>query len=586
MTLIAGILARSDRPLADSACASLRQAISRNPAEEVKEFRDRRSYFAKVEIGAFREPGFFMDASGALSLLAGEPLTGNGKSSTGENRLEDLTAIHSQCLKNDSKILRGAEGTFSIVHYQPQTGTLYLIADKLGIRPLYFWMDDNLIAFASALRVLEEFPLVPKKMDLRAVTEVVAFGYPLADRTPYAGISLLRAAEIVTVTNKDISRSCYWRWDEIKTETESEAERLATVYSRFQSAIKRRNRNDQATAAYLSGGLDSRCIVAVLCDNGVRVHTVNFARPGTQDFYFGNDFAEKISTAHESIPKEIGDSIPDYSSLMAKTLSRSSHGQWPAERQQLVWSGEGGSVLLGQVHLSQSMVALMRAGNIDGAIEDYFQREQIHVPPKLFRSEILSGLRDVINLGIREELSELHAEDAGRNFALFLMLNDQRRKLLAHFENIDLHRLEFQLPFFDSGFLASVLATPLDWCLKHRFYLKWLTLFPAPVTTVPWQAYPGHEPCPLPIPAELAYQWDYSYQGKENASQDQKVIERASELLRSNDFPDQILSKRNLRFATWIHSRGWRDYRYAFEAAETYHAYSKKCGGEFTFSPR
>jgi hypothetical protein len=103
---------------------------------------------------------------------------------------------------------------------------------------------------------------------------------------------------------------------------------------------------------------------------------------------------------------------------------------------------------------------------------------------------------------------------------------------------------------------------------------------------VPWQAYPGHEPCPLTIPEEFAYQWDSSYQRKEDESQDRRLIERGSEILRSADFPDQILSKRNLRLATWIHSRGWRNYRYAIEAAQTYYAYSKKCGGEIAFSQR
>jgi len=582
MTLIAGMLSRTDRPLADSACASLRQAISRNPADEVKAFRDHRSYFAKVDIGAFCEPGFFMDANGALSLLAGEPLLRDRE--TTSNRLQDLTTIHEQCLKNNSNILREADGTFCVVHYQPQTGALSLIADKLGIRPLYFWIDDNLVVFASTLRILEDFPLVPKKMDLRAVTEIVALGVPLADRTPYAGICLLKAAEIVQVTEEGTSRSCYWRWDEIKTESDPEPVRLATVYDRFQAAVRRRNRSDGATAAYLSGGLDSRCIVAALCHNGVRVRTVNFARPGTQDYYFGNDFAEMIGSMHESLPKERGDRIPDYSSLMAKALRGPDYDQWPGERPRLVWSGEGGSVMLGQVYLSESIVALMRAGNIDDAIEDYLQRGQVHVSPKLFRAQILENLRDVIRQGLREELDELHGEDAGRNFYLFLAHNDQRRKLMGHFENIDLHRLEFQLPFFDGGFLAAVMATPLDWCLRHRFYIKWLSLFPPAVSTVPWQAYPGHEPCPLPVPTELAYQWDDSYQAEEDASQKQRVIEQATELLRSVDFPDQILSKRNLRLATWIHSRGWRDYRYAIEAAQTYYAYSKKCGGEFTFS--
>jgi hypothetical protein len=103
---------------------------------------------------------------------------------------------------------------------------------------------------------------------------------------------------------------------------------------------------------------------------------------------------------------------------------------------------------------------------------------------------------------------------------------------------------------------------------------------------VPWQAYPGHEPCPLPVPAELAYQWDDFYRAEEDASQKQRVVEQASELLGSVDFPDQILNKNRFRLATWLHARGWRDYRYAIEAAETYHLYAQKCGGEFILSSR
>jgi len=585
MTLFAGILNRKNGPIPDSACASLKQLISRNPADGVKAFRDDSSFFAKVDVGAFGDPGFIVDPGGALSLVAGEPLLANRKGASGSNRQHDLTDIHKQCLKGNWDVLREADGTFCMVHYQPRMGTLSLMADKLGIRPLYFWADDDLVVFASALRIMEEFPLVPKRMDLRAVTEIVGLGAPLADRTPYAGISLLRAGETVQITKENISRRCYWRWDEIATSSDSEAVCLDTVYDRFQTAVDRRIRNDAATMAYLSGGLDSRCVVAALRPHRVRVHTFNFARPETQDYCFGNDFAERIGSIHESLPKERGDSVPDYSSLMARAWKESeSRRQWPPEHPQLVWSGEGGSVLLGLVHLSESIINPMRAGNLDGAIEEYLQRENVHVPPKLFRPQILENIRVVIKQGIREELDQLHAEDAGRNFYLFLMHNDQRRKLMSHFENIDLHRLEFQLPFFDAAFLAAVIATPLDTCLRHRFYLKWLSHFPPAVTSVPWQAYPGHEPCPLPVSPELAYQWDDNYQTKEQASRRQGLMQQASELLRSVDFPNQILSKRNLRLAAWIHLTGWRDYKYAIEAAQTYHTYSRKCGGEFTFS--
>jgi asparagine synthase (glutamine-hydrolysing) len=582
MTLIAGIFSRHDQGPAHSECESLRQLISRNPTDEVKTFKDGRSFFASVDIGALGEPGLCTDPNGALTLLAGEPLLGNGVA----GRLQDLTDIHSQAQRNDWSLLREAEGTFCLVHYQPQTGTLSLVADKLGIRPLYFWIDDNRVVFASALRILEGLSFVPKKMDLRAVTEVVALGAPLADRTPYSGIYLLKPAEIVQITGTGISRQCYWRWDEIEATNDPEPACLARVYNRFQAATIHRQRNDKATAAYLSGGLDSRCVVAALRQEGVRTQTVNFARPGTQDYYFGNDFAEKIGSIHQSIAKDRGDSVPDYSTLMARALGGFKRDQPATERPRLVWSGEGGSVLLGHVHLSEAIVELMRAGKIDRAIDAYVQREQIDVPIKLFRPQVLANVRDVVVQGIRDELDEVHAEDAGRNFYLFLMRNDQRRKLTSHFENMDLHRLEFQLPFFDAAFLKAVIATPLAWCLRHKFYLKWLSLFPTPVAAVPWQAYPGHQPCPLPMPTELAYQWDDAYQAEEESSQKQRVIEQASRLLRSIDFPNHILNKRKLRLATWMHSRGWRDYRYAIEAAQTYHLYAQKCRGEFTFSSK
>jgi asparagine synthase (glutamine-hydrolysing) len=582
MTLIAGIFSRNDQSPTDSDCESLRQTISRNPADEVKTFRDRRSFFAKVDTGVFGEPGSFMDANGALSLLAGEPLLSSG----GSSRLDHLTVIHNQALRKNWSALREAEGTFCLVHYEPQTATLTLVADKLGIRPLYFWIDEERVVFATALRILEGLSFVPKKMDLRAVTEIVALGSPLADRTPYAGISLLKSAEVVRITTEDTSRECYWRWDEIEATRDPEPACLASVYDRFRTATKRRNRNDTNTAAYLSGGLDSRCVVAALVDGGVRTQTVNFARPGTQDYYFGNEFAEQIGSIHQSVPKERGDSVPDYSSLMAGVLGGLSLDQWRAERPRFVWSGEGGSVLLGHVHLGESIIELMRSGKTDRAIEAYVGHEQIDVPLKLFRPQIVDNVRDVVVQGIRDELNELQADDAGRNFYLFLMRNDQRRKLAGHFENIDLHRLEFQLPFFDGAFLAAVMATPLDLCLRHKFYLKWLSLFPPAVAAVPWQAYPGHEPCPLPVPIGLAYQWDEGHQADEDASRKRNVIEQASAMLRSIDFPKDILNKRKLRLATWIHSRGWRDYKYAIEAAQTYHLYAQKCGGEFTFSGR
>jgi len=578
MSLVAGIFNRHNRPVPDSTCLSLARLISRNPTDEVTWFGGANAYFVKIDIGAFAESGSFADESGALSLLTGEPLL-RDVPARDSNRQQELRILHDKCRQGTWDVFKRADGTFCFVHYQPQTGALTLVTDKLGVRPLYLWMDDEWVVFASTLRVIEECPLVPKKLDVRAVTEMVGLGAPLSDRTPYAGVRLLRCGEIVEISRDTTSTRSYWRWDQMETSSDPEPVRLQTIHDCFQAAVERRVGRDKATASYLSGGLDSRCVVAALVRDDVKVHTFNFARPGTQDYFFGKNFAERIGSIHQTLPKQSGDSVPDYSLLMADALKNSNPEQ---EHPRLVWSGEGGSVLLGLVHLNESIIASARVGNVDRAIGEFVEREQTQIPSKLFRPHVLGDANDLIRRGIREELDASQASDAGRNFYLFLMLNDQRRKLAMHFENLDLHRLEFQLPFFDGRFVEAIIATPLDWCLGHKLYVKLLSLFPPAVTQVPWQAYPGHEPCPLPIPEQLAYQWDENYQSKESVARKRRVLRSASALLRSVHFPHQILSKRNLRLAAWLHSTGWRDYQYAIEAAETYSRYSSICNGKFS----
>jgi hypothetical protein len=204
------------------------------------------------------------------------------------------------------------------------------------------------------------------------------------------------------------------------------------------------------------------------------------------------------------------------------------------------------------------------------------------VTRRLLQTEARDDLSRALHTGISEELEEFQTADPARGFYLFLMLNDQRRKLAAHFENIDLHRVELQLPFFDSEFLSLVVSLPLDLCLGHKFYVKWLKLFSDAVTRVAWQAYPGHEPCPIPAPQGAAYQWDDSYQAAQKSSAlKRELLEQAAEMLSAREFPREILKRGYLRFATLIYRAGWRDYSYVIHAAWKYFTYWKLCGGKY-----
>ena len=324
----------------------------------------------------------------------------------------------------------------------------------------------------------------------------------------------------------------------------------------------------------LSGGLDSRAIAAALYARGVRLHTFNFAPAGTQDQIYGAMFAREIGAAHEEVP--MGPEDPHWSQMMADAYEDSPHRRGGRARERLIWSGDGGSVGLGHVYVYDSVVRLLEEGRLGEAVEEFLSVHQAAVPRRILNPAVSEALDGVLRAGVRAELEDLRCEDRGRALYLFLMHNDQRRHLARHFEDIDQHRLEFQLPFYDGDFLSSIVRAPVGLCLRHKFYMKWLGHFPAVARGVPWQAYPGHEPCPLATPPDLGTQWD---PGARAAARKRRLLGQAAAMLRASDFPDELLKRHYLSLATWVYRAGLRDYGYLIQAAQTYHKYSAICGG-------
>ena len=588
MSLFAGIFSLSpSRRLPEAACDSLRRVVSRDPRDEPSVYRDERCCFVKVDVGAFGEPAWRVDENGAVSMLAGEPLLDAGDGAGRPSRARDLDALHESWLKNDWSAPRRARGMFCAAHYSPETGELSLVADKLCLRPLYYWVGDGYVVFATALRVLESLDVVRKEMDLRAVTEMVSLNISLGTRTPYVNVSLLHAGEVAHFSERGTTFERYWSWEEIEPSTRPEEELAREAYERFTAAVARRLDRDETTFAFLSGGLDSRSVVSALWQRGLRVHTFNFSPKGSQDQIFGAEFARALGTVHTESPRK-DEGGPDWMQMLADAWDASrARREWPAERPALAWSGDGGSVGLGHVYVTQEIVDLMRAGRADEAVESYLRREGANVPESFFkkflREEVAAELSGAVARGMREELDKIRCADPGRAFHLFLMLNDQRRHLSRHLENIDRHRLELLLPFYDSDFLSLVLSVPVEPCLAHKFYMKFLACFRPVVTSVPWQTYPGHEPCPLPAPRELSYQWGDG--ARPAAEKKRSALERAERLLVAPDFPAELFKKGRLRLATLVHRTGARDYAYVFEAAQTYYKCWTLCGGRFSLPP-
>ena len=578
MSILAGVISRNPAlRVGASTRHALSRNISRNPEDPRVVLEDARAYFVKVDLGAFGRPAHRVSPTGSMAMLAGEPLlTGSGQD--GMERDVQLEFLHGQLDSGRLQSLRTASGTFCGVYFDPRTGIAHLIADRLALRPLYYAAVGDFVYFSSALRVLEALPEVPKSMDVTAVAEITGFGYAFGARTGYSGISVLQPCEVVTVRGRDIASSRYFRWDTVSDYRGSDEDALDETRRLFQAAVRRRLRGDRTVLSYLSGGLDSRCTVAALREEGVHAYTYNFSLPGTQDQVFGREFAGRIGAVHHEVPTEPN---PDWSKVMADASGATAarHDPLP-ERPNLVWSGEGGSVGLGHVYCTPEIVErLGRNRDVPGAIEVFLRQQHKSIKTRILARGVAARLRGHLQARLAGELMSIHHPDPLRALYIFLNSNGPRHHLVDHFDGIDRHRLEFLMPFNDSEFLEWITSLPARACLYHGFYVRWLSRFHPAVAAVPWQAYPGHLASSAAIPADLPDQWTASASVAQQVAERDALLRRSAAMLAAGDFPRALLRRPYLGLAHWATKLGLRDYGYALKAALTYYDYWHATGG-------
>ena len=567
MTAWAGYYIRDPRGRSAPALLdAVRKLVSRRPGATPSVVQFDRAAIVSVESGVFDSPSTHVAAGTGATLVAGEPLI---PSTAPRGRSGDIALLHDAWLRGAFAETARATGCFAGVHYNERTRQLSLVADKLGLRPIYFAVTDDVVYFAGALRVLEGLDALPKVVDVLGALETVSLGYPLGDRTPYRDIHAIRDAEVVVLDNREIRRSRYWNIAQVPEDRISLADAAERVHSLFSRAIDRRLGNDRTSVAFLSGGLDSRCMVAELVERGVSLHTFNFANEGTKDQLLGDAFAAAVGTLHSRTPRP-----PDpirWSMTMAEVWGRSTkRATMPPERPGLVWSGDGGSVGLGYVGVYASVIELLRAGKRDEAVAKYFVEHEISVPVRVFRRELSQTMREMLHQSVRAALDEVRAAEPGREAYFFRMVHDQRRHLVLHWEDIDLHQLEFHLPFYDWELIEAVAATPVDYGVGHRLYNEALRFFPPSIGRVAWQTYPGHEPCPIPLPAEAIDQWGDQQKDIVRRERRQQIVGETARLLVSRSFPRSVLDRRYLLAASLAHWLGVGDYAYAVDYAKAF----------------
>ena len=203
-------------------------------------------------------------------------------------------------------VLDRLNGMFAFAIHDAVTQSLFLARDRLGVKPLYLAeMSDGALAFASELKGLLAHPLLRRAPDVTAVEDYLALGYVPDDACIVAGVRKLPAGHFLLVERGRAMPAPRQYWDisfadRASGSTAALEEELVEL---MRAGVRSRMVADVPLGAFLSGGVDSSAVVALMAEasrQAVRTCTIGFDEAGHDERAYASAIAERFATDHRT----------------------------------------------------------------------------------------------------------------------------------------------------------------------------------------------------------------------------------------------------------------------------------------------
>ncbi len=263
-------------------------------------------------------------------------------------------------------------GMFAFAIWDEAEQRLFLVRDRLGIKPLYYYFDKNTVAFASEIKAILAWG-VKAEVNQRVLDSYLSLGYVPAPNTMFKGIYKLLPGHSLICSKGELKLHKYWDFDHIQPEDKPEsyyAERLLELLS---ECIDMRLMSEVPLGVFLSGGLDSSAVVSILGQkvyNPLRTFSVGYnRRHEVCEFKYADIVAQQFQTEHHELNLEsidFFDLIPkiiwymDEPVLEAAAIPLYLLSKFAREHVTVMLSGEGADELFGGYLIYKHMCAMER----------------------------------------------------------------------------------------------------------------------------------------------------------------------------------------------------------------------------------
>ncbi|MCM8795281.1 MAG: asparagine synthase (glutamine-hydrolyzing) [Candidatus Omnitrophica bacterium] len=218
----------------------------------------------------------------------------------------------------DIDFVKFIKGMFAIAIYDKPNKKLILIRDRIGIKPIYYYKDPHTLIFASEIKAILKNPQIKRKLNLQALYNYLCLNYIPSSLTIYENIFKLPSAHILIcdIVNGSIKINPYWDLPLLKEKRNfKERELKERLKNILQEAVKRQLISDVPLGVFLSGGLDSSTVVAMMHLSGmsqIKTFSIGFEDKSFNELPFAKIVARHFKTQHHEfiVKPQIGGLLP------------------------------------------------------------------------------------------------------------------------------------------------------------------------------------------------------------------------------------------------------------------------------------
>ncbi len=194
-------------------------------------------------------------------------------------------------------------GMFAFGIWDERSQSLILSRDRFGQKPLYYYEDGNGIAFASEVKALLEHPYIERDLDYQSLSRYLAYEYLPAPYSIYRGIKKLQQGSLMIWRNGTSTIEPYWqpRFNDLPTKMD-ERELGEELIAKLKRAVQRRLMSDVPLGVFLSGGIDSSSIIALLSEmmpaDKIKTFSIGFQEASFDESSWAQKVAKLFGTNH------------------------------------------------------------------------------------------------------------------------------------------------------------------------------------------------------------------------------------------------------------------------------------------------